>query len=157
MKAFHEVRNYGSDFMVWQSSYEDISFLAHWHQEIELIYVRSGKAHISINDDEFIANAGDLIFVDTGDFHYSDSYEYKNQLDFIVLDPSVIRSHYHRVHFSHPLVTVAMQKEYGMLDDTRRLFFAVHQELSAKKPYYQESSQTGQICQHSQSSYRNIE
>ena len=39
MKAFHEVRNYTSDFMVWHKQYENISFIAHWHREIELIYV----------------------------------------------------------------------------------------------------------------------
>lgn len=44
MKAFHEVRNYRSDFMVWQCAYTNISFLAHWHQEIELVYLRSGSA-----------------------------------------------------------------------------------------------------------------
>ena len=27
MKAFHEVRNYSSDFMVWYSTYENISFV----------------------------------------------------------------------------------------------------------------------------------
>ena len=43
MKAFHEVRSYDSDFMVWHSNYENIGFLAHWHKEIELIYVRSGS------------------------------------------------------------------------------------------------------------------
>ena len=36
MKAFHEVRSYDSDFMVWHSNYENIGFLAHWHKEIEL-------------------------------------------------------------------------------------------------------------------------
>lgn len=138
MKAFHEVRKYGSDFMVWQSSYEDISFLAHWHQEVELIYVRSGTAHFSINDDEFTAHAGDLIFVDSGDFHYSDSYEYKNHLDFIVLDPGVLHPHYQHAHFAHPLITAAMLQSYGLADRTQTLFSSVHQELTEKKPYYQE-------------------
>ena len=38
MKAFHEVRNYDSDYMVWHSRYENVGFLAHWHKEIEMIY-----------------------------------------------------------------------------------------------------------------------
>ena len=49
MKAFHEVRNYDSDYMVWHSRYENVGFLAHWHKEIELIYVRSGSCLLSIN------------------------------------------------------------------------------------------------------------
>lgn len=60
MKAFHEVRSYDSDFMVWHSNYENIGFLAHWHKEIELIYVRSGSCRLSITDMNFTAHAGDL-------------------------------------------------------------------------------------------------
>lgn len=138
MKAFHEVRNYNSDFMVWQSAYENISFLAHWHQELELIYVRSGSARFSINDDEFIAHEGDLVFVDTGDFHFSDSFEYKNILDFVVFDPSVINSRYHHAHFEHPLITADKLQEYGLQDLTGRLFDSVHDELAEERPYYKE-------------------
>lgn len=138
MKAFHEVRNYNSDFMVWQSAYENISFLAHWHQELELIYIRSGTARFSINDDEFTAHTGDLVFVDTGDFHYSDSFECKNQLDFIIFDPSVISTRYHRAHFAHPLITAEQLNQYHMQDATFRLFNSVHEELAQKGPCYQE-------------------
>ena len=138
MKAFHEVRNYDSDFMVWQSAYEDISFLAHWHQELELIYVRSGQARFSINDDEFIAHKGDLVIVDTGDFHYSDSCEYKNRLDFIVFDPGVISTRYHHSHFGHPLVTSDDLKKYEMEESVCHLFTAVAEELQRKDPFYRE-------------------
>lgn len=65
MRAFHEVRTYPEDFKVWCASYEDISFLSHWHNEIELIYVRSGQARICVTDHVFMAEAGDLIICDT--------------------------------------------------------------------------------------------
>ena len=138
MKAFHEVRSYNSDFMVWQCAYENISFLAHWHQELELIYIRSGAARFSINDDEFIAHAGDLVFVDTGDFHYSDSFEYQNVLDFVIFDPSVINPHYHHAHFSHPHITAELLREYGLQELVEKLFSDVSSELKEQKPYYQE-------------------
>lgn len=138
MKAFHEVRKYDTDFMVWQSQYQDISFLAHWHQELELIYVRSGKAHFGINDKEFLAEAGDLIFVDTGDFHYSDSTTFQNQLDFIVFDPNIINSHYKHAHFLQPLITHRQLEEYHLTEMVELLFSSVHQELKEKNPYYKE-------------------
>ncbi len=75
MRAFHEVRSYNSDFMVWHSSYDNISFLAHWHKEIELIYVRSGTCHLSITDVNFTAHAGDLAICESGAIHYSDRSE----------------------------------------------------------------------------------
>lgn len=138
MKAFHEVRNYNSDFMVWQCDYENISFLAHWHPELELIYIRSGDARFSINDDEFVAHAGDLVFVDTGDFHYSDSYEYCNVLDFIIFDPSVIDPLYRHAHFAHPLITSELLEAYGLQELMQRLFADVSLELKEQQPYYQE-------------------
>lgn len=138
MKAFHEVRTYDSDFMVWNSCYEDISFLAHWHQEIELIFVLSGAAHFSVNDYNFMAHEGDLVIIDTGDFHYSNSSEMKNKLDFLVFDPSMISSIYKHTHFQHPLVTAKMLEEYGLKDDLPRLFGTISAELKSKEPYYQE-------------------
>lgn len=138
MKAFHEVRNYGSDLSVWQSSYENISFLAHWHQELELIYINSGCAGFGINDEEFTAHEGDLVFVDTGDFHYSDSHEYRNSLNFIVFAPAVISSHYHHSHFASQLITAAQLEAYGMTELTRRLFNTVGDELRSRKPCYRE-------------------
>lgn len=138
MKAFHEVRSYNSDFMVWQSAYKNISFLAHWHQELELIYVRAGQAHLCINDDEFTAHAGDLIFVDTGDFHYSDSTAHENELDFIVFDPGIVSQHYHRAHFASPLITADELASYGLSGHVLRLFHCVHDELRSRDSGYQE-------------------
>lgn len=138
MKAFHEVRSYDSDFMVWHGFYENISFLAHWHQEIELIYLRSGSARLSINDYNFTAYAGDLVVVDSGDFHYSDSSELKNSLDFLVFDPGIISSLYHPAHFSHPLITRQMLEEHGLTGRLLSLLSLVSEELSAKEPYYQD-------------------
>ena len=53
MKALHEVRNYPSGFMVWEDCYENMGFLAHWHREVELIYVREGKAAVTVGDAEY--------------------------------------------------------------------------------------------------------
>lgn len=138
MKAFHEIRNYASDFMVWHSNYTNISFLAHWHNEIELIYVRSGTARISITDQSFTASAGDLIVCDSGNIHYSDSYDAENSLDFIVFDPGIISSFYQNSHFAHPLVTSAQLMEYGLAEPLENLMDTVGHELMEKAPYYQD-------------------
>lgn len=137
MKAFHEVRSYASDFMVWHSHYTNISFLAHWHNELELIYIRSGSAKISVTDHIFIAHAGDLVICDSRDIHYSDSYDMHNSLDFIVFDPSIISSLYKNSHFLYPLVTKEQLEEYGLTKKLLNLIETVDDELREKKPYYQ--------------------
>lgn len=138
MKAFHEVRNYDSDFMVWHSNYTNISFLAHWHKEIELIYIRSGSARVSINNHIFTAHEGDMVICDTGDIHYSDSYDMDNSLDFIIFDPSIISSFYKNTHFIHPLISKNQLKDYGLTEILNNLIQTVGRELVRKEPYYQD-------------------
>ena len=58
MQAFHEIRSYESDFMVWHSSYSNISFMAHWHEEIELMYVREGSLKVTVSNQPLIDRQG---------------------------------------------------------------------------------------------------
>lgn len=137
MKAFHEVRSYDSDVMVWCQTYENISFLSHWHKEIELIYVRSGVCRINVGDQSFTAHGGDLVICDTGNIHYSDSYEEENVLQFLIFDPGIISSVYEFSRFTCPHVTKEQLEEYKLTKNLEELFLTVEQELAAQEQYYQ--------------------
>lgn len=138
MKAFHEVRNYDSDLSVWHSAYENIGFLGHWHKELEFIYIRSGSAAIRINDNNFTAHAGDLVFCDSGDIHYSSFTNQENAMEFLLFDPQIISTRYQFTNFSSPLITREMLETLQLQPTVNRLFSVVPAELSAREPYYQE-------------------
>lgn len=138
MKAFHEVRNYDSDFKVWCSSYTNISFLAHWHKEIEMIYIRSGSAQFSVTDHIFTAHAGDLVICDSGEIHYSDSFSCENVLDFLIFDPNIIRDFYESANFVHPLVSKKELAHHQLTALLEEIFLQVEHELSTKEAHYQE-------------------
>ena len=138
MKAFHEVRNYDSDYMVWHSRYDNIGFLAHWHKEIELIYVRSGSCSLSITDQTFLARAGDLAICESGMIHYSNSHGMDNSLDFIIFDTSILGPIFQNPRFVHPLVTKEELETHGLSDRLTNLIDTVSRELEQKKPFYQE-------------------
>ena len=138
MKAFHEVRNYDSDYMVWHSRYDNIGFLAHWHKEIELIYVRSGSCLLSVTDQTFLARAGDLAVCESGMIHYSDSHGMDNSLDFIIFDTSILGPIFQNPGFVHPLVTKEELETHGLSDRLTNLIDTVSRELEQKKPFYQE-------------------
>lgn len=138
MRAFHEVRSYDGDFRVWCSTYENISFLSHWHKEVELIYVRSGGCHISVTDTDFTAQEGDLIICDTGEIHYSDSQDMANVLQFLIFEPELISSLYENSRFLHPVVTKKQLEEYGLIQKIDELFELVTKELKNKEEYYQD-------------------
>lgn len=138
MKAFHEVRSYDSDFMVWHSSYENVGFLAHWHREIELIYIRSGSCTLHITDHAFTAHAGDLVICESGVIHYSDSHGMDNSLDFLIFDPSIISPLFQNPGFVHPLVCADLLRQYGLEEAVPRLMDTISRELEQKAPYYKE-------------------
>lgn len=138
MKAFHEVRRYEGDFMAWHSAYDNMSFWAHWHEEIELIFIRSGSAHLNVTNHALTAHAGDLVICDSRDIHYSDSYQMENRLEFIVFDPHFLSSRYQYSNFATPLFTAEEQKKAGMDELILSLFERFPRELLEKKPYYQE-------------------
>ncbi len=138
MKAFHEVRSYDSDFMVWHSAYRNISFLAHWHKEIELIFIRSGCCRLSVSDQTFLARTGDCVVCESGAIHYSDSFDLDNSLDFVIFDTSILSSMFQNPHFSRPLITREELLSYGLSEELEQLISLVSRELSQKQPYYQE-------------------
>ena len=45
----------------------------HWHDEVEIIYVKNGKIKIYIGEEVFDATAGDLFFVNSGELHFMES------------------------------------------------------------------------------------
>ena len=138
MRAFHEVRTYPEDFKVWASSYENISFLSHWHNEIELIYVRQGQAEICVTDHSFVAHEGDLIICDNGDIHYSNSQEMKNILEFVIFDSAIITNMYESPCFKLPIVKKDELKRLGLFEKVDKLFANVSAELEKRDRYYKD-------------------
>ncbi|MBQ6845181.1 MAG: AraC family transcriptional regulator [Agathobacter sp.] len=45
----------------------------HWHDEVEIIYIKKGNITIYIGEDSFPAMAGDLFFVNSGELHFMES------------------------------------------------------------------------------------
>ena len=87
MDAFLEKRVYDSGLIVWSRSYENLRFLPHYHRETELIYIRSGSAHINVAGVNLLCREGDLVICRGGDTHYSNDERDSNVMDFIIFDP----------------------------------------------------------------------
>lgn len=138
MKAFHEVRSYDSNFFVWHSAYENIGFLGHWHKELEFIYLRSGSASICVNNQTYLIQPGDLIVCDSGDIHYSNSFDSEHTIEFLVFDPQILVNNYQYSNFSSPLISAKQLQDYGLTDEINALFSQIPAELQNKEPFYQD-------------------
>lgn len=45
----------------------------HWHDEVEIVFVKKGRITIYVGDESFQATAGDLFFVNSGELHFMES------------------------------------------------------------------------------------
>lgn len=90
MRAYHENRLYSSKHPFYVSQHENFNFLAHWHTDVEIIYVCEGSIRIGINSESRLLHAGDLAICSSGDIHYYDSNSTTSTLILIIFHPSLI-------------------------------------------------------------------
>ncbi|WP_339248332.1 AraC family transcriptional regulator [Paenibacillus sp. FSL F4-0243] len=90
MKAFHENRTYHSTFPFTVIMSNDIDFLAHWHNDLEIVYVFEGSIRMGINSETRILKARDMAICSSGDIHYYDSKDSSSKIMMVIFNPSLI-------------------------------------------------------------------
>jgi AraC-like DNA-binding protein len=68
----------------------DIDFLAHWHNDLEIVYVFEGSIRMGINSETRILKAGDMAICSSGDIHYYDSKDSSSKIMMVIFNPSLI-------------------------------------------------------------------
>lgn len=110
MKAYHEKRHYGSDLPISVLQLHNFSFLAHWHNDVELIYVKKGEIRVGINSENWLLKAGDLAVCSSGDIHYYDGRDLESEIILVIFNPRLIGSPSGwpgDVHLVSPVITNA--------------------------------------------------
>ena len=92
MKAFYESRKYKSCVPLYISLTKGFDFLAHWHHDIELIYVIDGQIKVGINKENCLLQKGDLAISGSGDIHYYDSMDLNSNIYLMIFKPELIDS-----------------------------------------------------------------
>jgi AraC-like DNA-binding protein len=70
MQAYHEQRVYPDSCRLMASSTHGLDFLAHWHEEAELIFITAGRQRIGVNNHLSTLTAGQIILIAPLDIHY---------------------------------------------------------------------------------------
>jgi len=89
--AFAERRSYvDPDFPVsgWQGY--DMSFMAHWHPEIELILIDSGSLVLGVNQERKTLLPGDLAVLGSKDIHYYERGESACTYSILIFNPELV-------------------------------------------------------------------
>lgn len=90
MKAFHENRFYHSKIPFTAFVAHSFNFLAHWHNDLEFIYVYEGTIRIGINSESRILGKGDIAICSSGDIHYYDSKDSESTILIVIFNPQLI-------------------------------------------------------------------
>jgi AraC-like DNA-binding protein len=90
MRAFHENRTYDEGFPVSIFRTENLNFIAHWHMDVEMVYVCEGCIRIGINKECHILNKGELAVCSSGDIHYYDNHDLKYKIIIIIFRPEFV-------------------------------------------------------------------
>ncbi|KAA9005401.1 AraC family transcriptional regulator [Paenibacillus spiritus] len=90
MKAYHENRSYNSTLPFTPMLLRNFSFLAHWHNDLEFMYVAEGSIRAGVNSESRLLRQGDMAISCSGDIHYYDSRGLESTILIIVFNPRLI-------------------------------------------------------------------
>lgn len=90
MRAFYENRIYKNKLPVYVNTNSGFSFLAHWHTDVEMLFVMEGQIRLGINQEVKVLSKGDLAICPSGEIHYFDSSNMESRIILMLFHPKVI-------------------------------------------------------------------
>jgi AraC-type DNA-binding domain-containing proteins len=92
MNTFLETRKYESDFPVCAFVNKDNNFLAHWHIDVEMMFVCEGSIRIGINQESKVLSQGEMAIFGSADIHYYDSRGMHSTIIVVIFRPELVGS-----------------------------------------------------------------
>ena len=143
MEAFHENRSYKEGINVSISKCKSIEFLAHWHVDIEMIYVCEGSLRVGINNESRILTKGELAICSSGDIHYYDSKGMESSSIILIFNPELIGHNGgwpEENKFICPFINSELNIESGKLSEVSNkileIFNYIYEEMNNGNDYY---------------------
>jgi AraC-like DNA-binding protein len=144
MKAFHENRMYHSAIPFFTKLMNNFSFLAHWHNDLEFVYVCEGTIRMGVNSETRILHKGDFVFCSSGDIHFYDSKDLDSSILLAVFHPQLIGSPGgwpKDVRLLSPFIDSKMRRSGAISDEAyirmEALMRNLLAEYTAEEPYYE--------------------
>lgn len=87
-------------------------FFHHWHKEIELLYITSGKATFECNSSSFEAHPGDIVVFNSNDIHYGVSMSGNLTYLALISDLALLHGHTADVSETKYIAPILQNKIY---------------------------------------------
>ncbi len=92
MRVYHEIRDhsrYGqNDIQSFRT--QSLTFMAHWHHDVEVILSFGGHIPVGINGKTFLLQEGDMAIVKSGDIHYYQGEPGVCDIHVIIFQPTLL-------------------------------------------------------------------
>lgn len=88
--AYYENRMYPTQLPFSSFIVHNFNFLAHWHHDLELVYVSEGSIRMGINAESRVLHKGDIAICTSGDIHYYDSRNQDSTILILIFNPQLI-------------------------------------------------------------------
>lgn len=129
MPADHEIRRYADDRFPYVAHLaHNLQFMAHWHDEIELVLVLEGQLTMGVNQREFLLTPGDIAVSASQDIHYY-SASGESRLILLIFRPELVP--YSAGWVPHPQ-EAAGQRVFRDLEAAERIL-AIHREFTGRR------------------------
>ena len=141
MDFFYENRVKLEEKTISMSIYENSNFtyLAHWHNDVELGFVKEGSILVGVNNECRVLEAGEAVLCCSGDIHYYESCGENSKLIILVFKPQLIGDFVRwpeEITFATSFLAKELKKGSG-LKDIENLLDKIIEEKEAKNTGYQ--------------------
>ena len=134
MGVFHENRSYKDGINLSIGKINNLEYLAHWHMDVEIIYVCEGSIRVGINNESRVLSKGEIAICSSGDIHYYDNMGLKSSGIMLIFNPEIIglkRGWPLNSKFKYPFV-----KAPEVSNEIFTLLNSIFKEMQQEKQHY---------------------
>jgi AraC-like DNA-binding protein len=90
MRAYQEYKKYNNNLPITAFTDKNLTFLAHWHTDVELIFVTKGAIRIGINNNVSLLQQDSFAICSSRDIHFYDSKDMDNEVIVVIFRPDLL-------------------------------------------------------------------
>lgn len=144
MRGFYENRSYYSTIPVTVTKTRNMDFLAHWHTDVEIIYVCEGALRMGINKESRLIHEGDVAVCGSRDIHFYDSKGLDSTVIMVIFRPEFIdcTGNWPKdSRFKTPFISGAVPEipgiDTGFFQNLKNIFHTLHKEMRQQNNCYE--------------------
>lgn len=141
--AFLETRSYSPELEANIFYCYNNNYLAHYHIDVEMVYVCEGSILIGVNKETRILRKGEMAIIGSTDIHYYDSENHSSSIMVLVFRPDIVgcpAGWPENVNFTSAFIdSSTMNKlDKDVKEELRNIFYKISQEFELKKPFFEQ-------------------